>query len=287
MPACRGPHARTAPEFEVGFGKCTALHTDKGYCMEWEVQQDEVDYCKSEEWEHGVTRELIDGSRVHIQCCKNVCDDEDNCWVECRYREIEREIAKCECVTEGPINADGKAYCAAWKCVERDSNGHKAAEYEDYRCTLPHPQHPFCQEWSGTADSREEFEMSDCKCEAHISDLREVNQTTHCTRWVCEEDGTNYHYPNLDWIAFSVLFGLFVWFLMIFTFAVVANCTSRRIALICVPPIALLVIGGTVFIPSALRGGIIVLLVAVGWILLLACSTAFVLINRGSSKEFF
>lgn len=221
-------------EWEAGDAQCRMTGTSNGrtYCKRWTIEQIEVEICKERteymgysgwdsnylygghgfSWNPWLDAELYNGgswldekfsagwetyysgpwNRFPYQCwCWREGDEDSPGYWELCGPEVEFETAECECTHN---NMHG--VCDDWSCIERGIPG-SAPEYEKYAATKLHEDGAI-EAWSGSIDSEEEFEFSECIC-------KETSANNHyCKRWECMESGQSYFFPNLLWCLLHI-----------------------------------------------------------------------------------
>lgn len=192
-------------EFELGTATCDEESTNGNYCQTWSIAQTEYKKCWLV-WDEGDD----DSSAGYVTtCCSKSNNSHGCCQSLCspsfyNAREVQYEYADCHCLTP----SDNGEYCSQWYCEEyayASMTFDQGREQEKYQCNLPSPNALYCSRWSGDIDSREEFEMSDCRCSAEETVSPAGN---YCAVWFCQENGVDYWWPNTLWNLFSGIMGL-------------------------------------------------------------------------------
>jgi hypothetical protein len=224
-------------ELEVGQGECTVASANGEYCKKWREVTKEYKKCW---WSQYITDDggstmgevcCSEDNKHLYPCCTQACDPST---YDTRPPEI--ETATCQCVQA----AEEDLYCHKWTCEETSELSflvdYDATEYETYTCVSSRPTDAtnrgatslgwdelseawggldhlkdgpvaadelgggrYCSHWSGDIESVEEFELARCGC------LEESAGGNFCLRWACLEKGTDFWWPNLNWLAFSVV----------------------------------------------------------------------------------
>lgn len=189
-------------EFEIGNVNCTSPSANKKYCNSWFTEKKEYKKC----WLYLVHDSDNGGYTYGTACCGDVgYGHEPCCQTICpvsfyNARVPQVEDIHCNCTTE----SENGEYCANWYCeldTVYDPYGQdQPVQHEWYTCTSS-PDDKYCSTWTGKIDSKEEFEVASCSCQESSAD------GSYCANWICFEKGSDYWWPNLLWILFSIILG--------------------------------------------------------------------------------
>eukprot|EP01031_Cornospumella_fuschlensis_P025826 gene25826-31190_t len=193
----------SADEFEVGNVNCTLPSANNKYCSSWFTEKKEYKKC----WLVLVQNTDDAGYTYATACCGfDGYNNEPCCQTICPASFYNANVPQieqihCNCTAESA----NREYCADWYC-ELDTiydpyGNNQPIQHEWYTCTTSSASDKYCSAWTGNIDSTEEFEVATCSCQDGGAG------DSYCANWICFEKGTDYWWPNLLWILFSILMG--------------------------------------------------------------------------------